>query len=153
MRPAPEHSGPPAPAVPTAPEPALAPQPHDAPSRTASNGFPAGGVPDTGGAGGGKDNGEGAGGATETVPTKRGARIANNLLIGVDAPASVRPFQFKVVFEVDPLGRARVLSATHTPDGSYNRALMAELTQIRFHPATLFDGTAVTDTVPLEWDF
>jgi hypothetical protein len=87
------------------------------------------------------------------VPPKRGARISNNLLIGVDAPASVRPFQLKVVFEVDPLGRARVLSATHTRDGSYNRTLMAELAQVRFHPATRADGMAVTDTVPLEWDF
>jgi hypothetical protein len=71
----------------------------------------------------------------------------------VDAPASVRPFQLKVVFEVDSLGRARILSATHTRDGGYNRTLMAELAQIRFHPATRVDGTAVTDTVPLEWDF
>ena len=81
------------------------------------------------------------------------ARIASNILIGVDAPAKVRPFQLKVLFEVDPQGHARVLSATRTRDDGYNRTLMGELAEIRFHPALLPNGAAVADTVPLEWDF
>lgn len=87
------------------------------------------------------------------APDKIPARVANDLLIGVDAPPSARPFQLKVRFEVGPAGDVRVLSATRTRDASYNRRLMAQLGEIRFHPATRRDGTAVVDTVSLEWDF
>ncbi len=135
-------------APPVLPVPAVAlPSPTASPSLAAASGPPAGGASAIGGGAGGGEGGTG------TVPAKRGARIANNLLIGVDAPPSVRPFQLKVVFEVDSAGRARILSATHTRDGSYNRTLTAELAQIRFHPATRVDGAAVMDTVALEWDF
>jgi hypothetical protein len=103
---------------------------------------------EAGGGAGGAGGGAGAMGAA-----KAHARIASNILIGVDAPPNLRPFQLKVVFEVDSNGRGRIVSATRTRDENYNRKLMAQLAELRFHPATLATGKAVADTIPLEWDF
>jgi biopolymer transport protein ExbD len=121
----------------------------DTAGETAAAGTGTGAAEGTGaGAGAGT---AGAGGAPAL--NKRGARIASNLLIGVDAPARLRPFALKVLFEVDARGVGRILSVTSTRDDAYNRTLLGELAEIRFHPAELPDGTAVADTVALEWDF
>jgi hypothetical protein len=57
------------------------------------------------------------------------------------------------MFEIDARGVSRILSVTPTRDGDFNRRVRGELLEIRWRPAVLSDGTAVTDTVQVSLDF
>jgi hypothetical protein len=73
--------------------------------------------------------------------------------VGLDPPKRVLPFHLIAMFEIDARGASRILSLTPTRDGDFNRRIRGELLEIRWRPALLPDGTAVTDTVQVALDF
>jgi hypothetical protein len=65
------------------------------------------------------------------------------------APAKVKPYEMIAQFEVDTLGRARLLNWTQSKDAGYNRRVEASLKGYRFRPAVTLEGVAVMDTVEI----
>jgi hypothetical protein len=67
----------------------------------------------------------------------------------IPAPAKVKPYEMVAQFEVDTLGRARLLDWTKSKDDGYNRRVELTLRGYKFRPAVTLDGVAVMDTVEI----
>jgi periplasmic protein TonB len=157
---------PPRPTVvpPKVPPPAPVPPSTVAPStdtsaNTASTGT-AGGPGAGPGAGGGVGSGVGTGTGSGKGPGTGGngaAKIkATAKLVtaySVDPPKHPRPFHLVAVFEVAPNGASRLLSVNKADDGDFNRKMRDHLLETEFRPATLANGTPVTDTVVVTADY
>jgi hypothetical protein len=141
------------------PTPAAAPPNAD----TSSHGAPASG---TGGPGAGPGTGGGTGAGTGTgIGNGKGpgtggegaAKIkATAKLVtaySVDPPKRPRPFHLVAVFEVAPNGASRLLSVNKADDGDFNKKMRDHLLETEFRPATLANGTPVTDTVVVTADY
>lgn len=145
---------------PPTPTPApSAPATNDSASRATS-----GGTAGTGGAGPGAGGGIGAGtgpgvgngkgpgtGGDGATKIKATAKLVT--AYSVDPPKHPRPFHLVAVFEVAANGVARLLSVNKADDGDFNKKMRDHLLETEFRPATLVNGTPVTDTVVVTADY
>ena len=166
---------PPPPVPPPVPPPRVPPRvpppqtppatPAASPSADTSHAAPAPG-PGTGGPGAGPGTGGGVGAGTGTgIGNGKGPgtggdgaakiKATEKLLTvySVDPPKRPRPFHLVAVFEVQPDGKWRLLSVTKADDGDFNKKMRDHLQETEFHPATLANGTPVTDTVVVTADY
>jgi hypothetical protein len=72
--------------------------------------------------------------------------VVNLAILPIPVPGKVRPYTMVAEFEVDERGNARLLRYTPSRDRNYNRRIEAMLAEVRFRPATRWDGVAVRDT-------
>jgi hypothetical protein len=100
------------------------------------------------GVGNGKDPGSGGDGAAKIKAT---AKLVT--AYSVDPPKRPRPFHLVAVFEVAANGVARLLSVNKADDGDFNKRMRDHLLETEFRPATLANGTPVTDTVVVTADY
>jgi len=61
-------------------------------------------------------------------------------------PSRVRPYTLVALFDVDERGNTKLIGFNETRDGGFNRKLRQVLSDVRFRPAMLLDGTPVRDT-------
>jgi protein TonB len=112
------------------------------------------------GTGGGVGSGEGTGRGSGVGPGTGGGNAANYpptprqvFLPPLPAPSKVRGFKMVAWFDVDSTGKATLLRFTPTPDAAYNKKLKETLLAMKFRPAVRPDGTAIRDTVDVEFVF
>lgn len=91
----------------------------------------------------GSSVGSGTGGGSGT---KYKASVTTLVILPIPVPARVKPYSMEACFEVDSLGRQRLLTWTKSKDDSYNRKVEESLKGYRFRPAVLPSGVAVRDT-------
>jgi hypothetical protein len=109
------------------------------------------------GHGGGVGAGEGTGRGGGVGPGTGGgngmkykASVMSMVIPFWELPQKARPYRLAAYFEVDEKGNSRLLSFNPTKDRSFNGKLKSLLSEYRFRPATLPDGTPVRDTVLIE---
>lgn len=105
------------------------------------------------GTGGGIGSGVGTGRGSGTGPGTGGGpgdiyppRVTNLAILPIPVPSRVRPYKLVAYFDVDEKGNARLISFNPSRDGDYNKKIRGMLAEVRFSPATRFDGTPVRDT-------
>lgn len=100
-----------------------------------------GGIGSGVGTGTGSGNGPGTGGGDGVLypPT-----VVALPILPLPIPDKVRPYKMVAEFEVDSLGKARLLSFNPSRDAAYNRRIREMLLEIRFRPAVRADGRPVT---------
>jgi protein TonB len=108
-----------------------------------------GGIGSGVGTGRGSGVGPGTGGGGDVIypPT-----VTNLPILPVPVPNRVKPYRLVAQFEVDERGNARLLAFNPSSDRAYNRKIRDMLNEVRFRPATRFDGTAVKDTYSIIWE-
>lgn len=180
-RPAPAAVAPPAPTPPVVPQPVVRPPVVPPPAQKAAppaqpatplqagvvaSGASTGSGTGTSGVGAGPGSGGGVGSG---VGTGRGSGVGAGtgggpggkypatpvqfFLPPLPAPARLKSFQMTAWFAVDANGGATLIAFNPSPDGGYNRRLREALLGLRFRPAVLPDGTAVPDTVSVQFIF
>lgn len=112
------------------------------------------------GTGGGIGSGTGTGRGSGTGPgTGGGDGLAHPptptqvFLPPLPPPARIRPYHLTAWFDVDERGSARLLGFNPSRDASYNRRLRDVLLSLRFRPGVGVDGTAVRDTIDIQFVF
>ncbi len=111
------------------------------------------------GTGGGTGSGQGSGTGSGRGPGTGGEgatkiRASTKFFnVYVDPPKGPRPFHLVAVFAVAANGTARLLTFNKADDGAFNRKVHDRLLETEFHPATLRDGTPVSDTVEVTADY
>ena len=103
-----------------------------------------GGVGSGVGTGRGSSNGPGTGGGPGTVYPP----VASTLVIPpMDLAQKYRPYVARIYYDVDEKGQATLL-AVEPParDRGWGKRFLATLQDVRFRPATRWDGTPVRDT-------
>lgn len=98
------------------------------------------------GTGRGSSVGPGTGGGTGTVYP---ASLSTMVMPPMPVPSKVKPYEMVAQFEVDTLGRSRLLAWTRSKDDAYNRRVEATLRGYKFRPAWTIDGKRVVDTVEI----
>lgn len=106
------------------------------------------------GRGGGVGTGVGTGSGSGVGPGISGGgtdsiRPPTLLTLGLpplQPPSRVRPYTLVALFDVDEKGKTTLIGFNETRDGRFNRQLRQVLSDVRFKPATLLDGTPVRDT-------
>jgi protein TonB len=159
---------PPVPVIPP-PEPVVEVKPADPPAVTAPP--VASVIPGVGGGSGNdgtRGNGPGSGGGVGSgTGTGRGSGIGpgtgggpGTVYLGVPillgwlppAPRGIAPYHIVVLFDVDSTGKVLSFKFNETKDRDYNRRLKAFLAEVRFRPATTFEGRAIRATHKVEYD-
>ena len=109
-----------------------------------------GGVGSGVGTGRGSSVGPGTGGGEGTIypPT-----LLQTFLPPYPIPQKVKPFHLVAVFEVSESGDVVRFDFNPTKDAGYNRRLKEVLTEVRFRPATKWDGTPVRAKTQVEYFF
>jgi protein TonB len=99
-----------------------------------------GGVGSGVGTGRGSGTGPGTGGGSGTIypPT-----VVALPILPLPIPSKVRPYKMVAQFEVDTLGKARLIGFNPSRDAGYNRRIREMLLEIRFRPAVTADGRPV----------
>lgn len=112
------------------------------------------------GSGGGVGSGVGTGRGSATGPGTGGGTQANYppqpvefFLPPLPQPANVRGFRFIAEFDVDSTGRVLDVQFTPTPNGDYNRRILAVLRAMRFRPGTRPDGTPLRMKAQVGYEF
>lgn len=100
------------------------------------------------GTGRGSGTGPGTGGGPGTIYPPTPAVL---LVAPFPIPEKIRGTQVIAVFDVDERGNVISFDFTRTKDGSYNKRLRDMLGEIRFRPATTFDGTPVRAKTSVSW--
>jgi hypothetical protein len=99
------------------------------------------------GVGTGKGSGVGAGtGAGNDDDEVFPPTVVALTILPIPVPNKVRPYKLVAYFEVDTLGKAKLLSFNPSSDRGYDRRIREMLSEIRFRPAVRRDGRAVMDT-------
>jgi periplasmic protein TonB len=151
------------PPVPARPPTAAAPVTQGAASPFSGLGSGVGGSGTTGvgpGSGGGVGSGEGAGRGSGTRPGTGGGNATiypptptQFFLPPLPAPKSLRGFHLTAWFDVDSLGKSKLLRFNASPDNDYNKRLRETLLSVKFRPAVRPDGIPVRDTVDVQFVF
>ncbi len=111
---------------------------------TAGSGSGTGGGVGSGvGTGRGSGVGAGTGGGDDAIYPPA---VISLPILPLPVPGKVRPYKMIAYFEVDTLGNAKLLAFNPSSDGGYNKRIREMLSEIRFRPATRFNGQAVVDT-------
>jgi protein TonB len=105
-----------------------------------------GGVGSGDGPGRGSGVGPGTGGGMGTVYPATPTTV---VILPIPVPSRVKPYELVAQFEVDSLGRSRLLRWTQSRDDGYNRKVEASLKGYKFRPAVTLDGVTVVDTVEI----
>ncbi len=112
------------------------------------------------GTGGGTGSGTGTGRGTGERPGTGGGPGTIyppqpiNLVIGamLSAPRSVKPYHLQALFDVDSSGKVLRVDFNRTRDRGFNRRLSSDLAEVRFRPATDWEGRAVRAVYMLGMD-
>lgn len=109
-----------------------------------------GGVGSGVGTGTGSSSGPGTGGGpgTSYPPTP-----TQFFLPPLPAPSRIRGYHLTAYFDVDERGNAKLLGFNPSSDGGYNKKLRDVLMALKFRPGVNPDGTAVRDTVDIQFIF
>lgn len=103
------------------------------------------------GAGG---SGDSPGGSGRTASNKYAARPTGVFLPPLPAPRKVQGFTLQALFEIDTLGRARLIRYNRSPDSGYNKRLVQLLKSLTFITARSVDtNRPVIDTVLVTYTF
>lgn len=112
------------------------------------------------GTGGGIGSGTGTGTGTGVGPGTGGGpgttyppTPTQFFLPPLPAPSSVRGYHLIAYFDVDEKGNSRLLGFNPSRDGGYNRKLRDVLMALKFRAGVRADGTAVRDTVDIQFIF
>lgn len=107
----------------------------------------------SGGKGAGGSGGS-PGGSGGTGSNKYAARPTGVFLPPLPAPRKVQGFTLQALFEIDTLGRARLIRHNRSPDSDYNKRLAQLLRSLTFTTARSVDtDRPVIDTVLVTYTF
>ena len=116
---------------------------------SAGNGPGSGGGTGSGvGTGRGSGTGPGTGGGPGTIYPPTPAVL---LVAPFPIPERIRGTEVVAVFDVDERGNVISFEFTRTKDGNYNKKLRDMLGEIRFRPATTFEGVPVRARTSVSW--
>jgi periplasmic protein TonB len=109
-----------------------------------------GGVGSGVGTGRGSSVGPGTGGGEGTIYPPTPIQV---FIPPMPAPERIKPYTLVAMFEVDERGNVISVKFNPSRDGNYNRRLKEVLNEVRFRPATRWDGTPVRALTKIEFLF